>query len=117
MCDAIPSNCHDCHVLTTCHVLQLTLSSTELLAPLDQDVPQVLGGDDASLLRVHPSECLQQLLRNRLLLGVAVHDVKEVGEGDLPALVLDVVLELGDGGRHAQGPHDHRQLVHGSDVA
>ena len=99
------------------HVSQLTLSSTELLAPLDEDVPQVLGGDDASLLRVHPSKCFQQLLGNGLLLGVTVHDVKEVCEGDLAALVLDVVLELGDGGRHAQGPHDHGQLVHGPYVA
>ena len=98
------------------HVSQLTLSSTELLAPLDEDVPQVLGGDDASLLRVHPSECFQQLLGNGLLLGVAVHDVEEVGEGDLAALVLHVGLELSDGGRHAQAPHDHRQLVHRPDV-
>ena len=46
-----------------------------------------------------------------------MHDVQEVSEGDLPSLVLHVGLELGDGGGHAQGPHDHRQLVHGSYVA
>ena len=46
-----------------------------------------------------------------------VHDVKEVGEGNFSSFVLQVRLELGDGGARAQGPHDDSQLVHGLDLA
>ena len=45
-----------------------------------------------------------------------VHDVKEVGEGNFSSFVLQVRLELGDGGARAQGPHDDSQLVHGLDL-
>ena len=48
---------------------------------------------------------------------MGVHDVEKVSKRDLATLVLHVGLELGDGGRHAQGPHDDGQLVHGPDVA
>merc|ERR1712029_1175550 len=92
------------------------LSSAQFLPPLDKNVPQVFCRYNSSFLRTHSSKSFEQLLGDGLLLGVAVHYVQEVGKGDLAALVLHVGLELGDGGGHAETPHDHRQLVHGPDV-
>lgn len=43
--------------------------------------------------------------------GVGVHNVQEVGEADLAVLRAQVAGQLVDGGRQAQGPHDHRDLV------
>ena len=48
---------------------------------------------------------------------MGVHDVEEVRESHLSPLVPHVGLKLGDGGRHAQAPHYHCQLVHGADLA
>merc|ERR1712087_962937 len=78
---------------------------------------EVLGGYVALPAGVHPSEGLQELPWYGLLLAVSVHDLQEVGEADPPPLVPQVGLELGDGGGHAQAPHDHGQLVHGGDLA
>ena len=79
-------------------------------------MPEIFGWYCPFLLRIHPTERFYQFFRNRLFLGVRVHDVKKVSKGDLASLVLHVGLELGDGGGHAQGPHDDSQLIHGPDV-
>ena len=67
-------------------------------------------------LRIHPPERFNQLFRNRFFLRVRVHHVQKVRERNFPAFVLHEGLELCDGGRHAQGPHDDSQLVHGLDL-
>ena len=94
----------------------LTFSGAQFLSPLDKNVPQVFCRNNSSFLWIHSSKSIKQLLGDRLLLGVAVHYIQEVGERDLSALVLHIGLELGDGGGHAETPHDHSQLVHGPDV-
>merc|ERR1712117_162499 len=95
----------------------VNLSGAQLLSPFGEDVMQVLGGDDATLLLVVVPEGLEELPGDALLLAVGVHGVEEVGEGHLPALLPHVGAQLGDGGAHAQRAHRHRQLVDAVDVA
>ena len=67
--------------------IELTFSGSEFLAPLGEDVAEVLGGDDAALPLVVVPEGLEQLPRDALLLAVRVHRVEEVGERHLAALL------------------------------
>ena len=42
---------------------------------------------------------------------MSVHDIQEICEGNPAHLLFHVGLELHDGGGHAEGAHDHCQLV------
>ena len=58
-------------------------------------MPEVLGRNDTPGAGIRTLECVQELFRDGLLGAVDVHHVEEVGERQLPALLLHVGSQLG----------------------
>ena len=60
-------------------------------------MPEVLGRNDTPVAGIRTLERVQELFRDGLLGAVDVHHVEEVGERQLPALLLHVGSQLGYG--------------------
>ena len=75
--------------------ISLTFSWANFFSPLGENVPEIFGRNDPSVAGIRTLERVQELFRDGLLGAVDVHHVEEVGERQLPALLLHVGSQLG----------------------